>query len=183
MREEEYSIIERCREGESEVYAVLVQRYQNMVYNLAYRILGDAESAKDIAQDSFISAYNSLREFRNGSRFSTWLYSIVTNKCKDHLRGRKPTVSIDDLAETTASGGQTPEAALCTKQAVRSLQAALDTLPVECREILVLKHLEGLDYKEMEAVLGVSANTLKVRTHRARELLRKCLVERGHQDG
>ncbi len=183
MQEEEYSIIERCREGDSELYAVLVERYGNMIYNAAYRMVGDPETAKDMAQESFIAAYSALREFRNGSKFSTWLYSIVMNKCKDHLRLRKATVSLDDVAETTACRGQTPEAALCAKQTANSLQAALDTLPGEYREVLVLKHMEGLDYKEMETVLGVSANTLKVRTHRARELLRKYLVEREYRNG
>lgn len=182
-RTEEYAIIEECRNGNIEVYAVLVERYQEMVYNIAYRMLGDAETAKDIAQESFISAYGALKTFKNDSKFSTWLYSITMNKCRDHLRGHTATVPLYEITEMTPCGGLNPEEAMSRKQAVKELQAALALLPDVYREAVVLKHLEGLDYKEMEAILGVNANVLKVRTHRARELLRKSLGEGGDCSG
>jgi RNA polymerase sigma-70 factor (ECF subfamily) len=170
---EEYSIIERCRRGDSEIYAVLVERYKEMIYNVAYRMLGDEESARDAAQESFISAYGSLSSFKNGSKFSTWLCSIAMNKCRDHLRGRKTMVPLDDIEEHAVAQGPDPETALSRKQSSRELQAALGALPADYREVIVLKHIEGLDYKEMETVLGVSANTLKVKTHRAREWMKR----------
>ncbi len=180
---EEYSIIEQCRRGDSEVYAVLVERYQEMIYNVAYRMLGDTESARDIAQESFISAYGSLASFKHDAKFSTWLCSIAMNKCRDHLRVRKTTVALDDIEELAVSQGPDPERALSEKQSSRQVQAALSALPADYREVIVLKHIEGLDYKEMEAVLGVSANALKVKTHRAREWMKKYFEKRRCPDG
>ncbi len=180
---EEYSIIERCRKGDPEIYAVLVERYQEMICNVAFRMLGDAETAKDVAQESFISAYGSLASFKNDAKFSTWLCSIAMNKCRDHLRGRKTTVPLDDIEELAVAQGPDPETVLSRKQSSRELQAALSALPAEYREVIILKHVEGLDYKEMEAVLGVSANALKVKTHRAREWMKKYFEKRRCPDG
>lgn len=176
---EEYSIIKQCVAGYTESYAILVERYQKMVYNIAYRMLGDEDTAKDIAQESFISAFSGLRHFHNGSKFSTWLYSIVMNKCRDYLKSRKTHIPIEEIPEVVDHNRANPEEALREKQTMEEIQAALDAMPQDYREAIVLKHIEGLDYKEMEAILGVKANVLKVRTHRAREMLKNLLKEKG----
>lgn len=179
MQTEDYSVVELCRKGNSEAFAILVERYQGMVYNIAFRMLGDAEAAKDMAQDSFIAAYEALKDFRSDSKFSTWLCSIVLNKCRDHLKCRRPHVAIDEIAELPAPKASNPEDELLGRQLGKGIQGALNALPADSREVIVLKHIKGLDYKEMETVLGISVNTLKVRTHRARELLRKRLLDMG----
>lgn len=179
MHTEDYSIIEQCRNGNAEAYAVLVGKYQRMVYNVAYRMLGDGETANDIAQDSFIAAYEGLKRFRNDAKFSTWLCGITINKCRDHLKGRKPHVPMDEIAEPADSKALNPEEELARKQSGKGIQRALEALPEDYREVIILKHIRGLDYKEMEEILGVGVGALKVRTHRARELLKKHLVERG----
>lgn len=183
MQTEEYSIIKQCMDGNADIYAVLVERYKSMVYNIAYRMLGETESAKDMAQESFISAYIALKDFKKNSKFSSWLCSIAINKCRDYLRSKKDTVSIDEIAEVSVSKIATPEDAACNRQIGHGIQTALNELPKEYREAVVLKHIEGLDYNEMRNVLGVSANTLKVRTHRGREMLKKLLRERGISGG
>ncbi|MDA8084441.1 MAG: sigma-70 family RNA polymerase sigma factor [Nitrospiraceae bacterium] len=183
LQKEEYFIIEQCRKGNAEVYAVLVERYQEMIYNVAYRMLGDADSARDIAQESFISAYGALADFRNDSKFSTWLCSIAMNKCRDHLRVHRNMLPLDEIEEPAAARGSDPEAALSDKQSSRELQAALSALPEDYRQVIILKHIEGLDYREMEALLGVSVNALKVKTYRARECLKKYLGKRQQPDG
>ncbi len=183
MQQDEYSIIEECKNGNSEAYAILVERYQEMVYNAAYRMLGDSEAAYDISQESFISAYDSLKTFRNDAKFSTWLYSITMNKCRDHLRYRRPHVPLDEMADLLPSGTSNPEEAVSRKQLGVMLQKALNALPEDYREVIVLKHIEGLDYKEMESILRVKVNALKVRTYRAREMLRKFLIEAGVSHG
>ncbi len=180
---EEYSIIEQCKKGNSEVYSILVERYQVMIYNVAYRMLGDAESARDVAQESFIAAYGALKEFRNDSKFSTWLCSIVMNKCRDQLRTKKDMVSLDDITDLVAAKNADPEVALSNKQFSRELQTALGELPEEYRQVIILKHFEGLDYREMEAILGINANALKVKTYRARECLKKYFEKRLCLDG
>lgn len=183
MLSEEYSLIEQCRDGNSEAYAILVERYQAMVYNVACRMIGDRDAAYDISQESFISAYDDLKRFRSDSKFSTWLYSITVNKCRDYLRSRKSNTPLDAVSEILASKLLNPEAAMYQKQLGRALEAAIAALPEDYREVIVLKHIEGLDYKEMESILGVSVNALKVRTYRAREMLKKLLIETGVSNG
>lgn len=183
MEAEEYSLIEQCKDGKSEAYAILVERYKEMVYNVAYRMIGDRDAAYDISQKSFISAYDDLKRFRNDSKYSTWLYSITVNKCRDYLRCRKSDIPLDDLSEILPSKMSDPEDSMHQKQLGQTLQRAIEALPEDYRDVIVLKHVEGLDYKEMESILGVSANALKVKTYRAREILKKFLLEAGVSNG
>jgi RNA polymerase sigma-70 factor (ECF subfamily) len=176
---EEQVIIQRCLDGDAEQYAVLVDRYKDMVFNIAYRMLGDEDAANDMAQESFISAYEGLRGFRFGSKFSSWLYRIVMNKCRDYWRAGKKALSIDDIREVTPGADPTPEQIAASGQAGDAVQRALGTLPAEYREVIILKHLEGLDYREIADILGVEVAALKVRAHRGREKLRRILEEMG----
>jgi RNA polymerase sigma-70 factor (ECF subfamily) len=179
MPEDEDTIINQCLDGDDDQYSVLVDRYKDMAYNIAFRMLGDADVAKDMAQESFIAAYNALREFRFGSKFSSWLYRITVNKCRDHLRARKETVSVDAIREITPAGDRTPEQVASSRQTGDAIQQALNGLPPEYREVIVLKHIEELDYREIAEILGGEVNTLKVRAHRGREMLKKLLEGTG----
>jgi RNA polymerase sigma-70 factor (ECF subfamily) len=172
---EEHEIIRQCLNGEQEQFALLVDTYKSMAYNIAYRMLGDADMAKDMAQESFISAYASLEKFEYGSKFSSWLYRIVVNKCKDHLRAERDTVQVDEIAESVPSRGRTPEQIASSRQTGDVIQNALNSMPEVYREVIVLKHIEELDFQEIAAILGVSVNALKVRAHRGREMLRELL--------
>ena len=176
---EEHAIIKLCLNGDADQYAVLVDRYSAMAFNIAYRIVGDADAAKDMAQESFISAYTALEDFKFGSKFSSWLYRIVVNKCRDHLKSAQETAAIDEIAELVPARGQTPEQALSSRQTGDMIQIALSRLPVEHREVIVLKHVEGLDYGEIADILGVKVNALKVRAHRGRESLKELLEGMG----
>jgi len=174
---EEHETIRRCLDGEPEQYALLVDRYKAMAYNVAYRMLGDADLARDMAQESFISAYEGLENYQYSAKFSSWLYRIVVNKCKDHLRTVRDTVLIDEISDIIPAGERTPEQAASLRQTGEALQKALNSLPAEYREVIVLKHIEELDYQEIADILGVSVNTLKVRAHRGRERLKELLRE------
>ncbi len=176
---EEHEIIKQCLNGDADQYAVLVDRHSAMAFNIAYRIVGDAEAAKDMAQESFISAYNALENFRFGSKFSSWLYRIVVNKCRDHLRAAQKTAALDEIAELVPARGQTPEQSSSSRQTGDMIQKALSALPVDHREVIVLKHVEGLDYGEIADILGVGVNALKVRAHRGRERLKELLEGMG----
>jgi RNA polymerase sigma-70 factor (ECF subfamily) len=177
------TMIRRCQAGEKDCYAVLVDRYRKMVFNVAYRMLGDGDSAKDLAQESFIAAYHGIGQFRFGAKFSTWLYSIVLNKCRDHLRQFRDTLSTDDIAGTHPHHGASPEQSTASRENRDMLQHALDALPDEYREVLVLKHIEGLDYREISAISGTGVPALKVRAHRGREMLKKVLEKAGVTHG
>lgn len=177
--EEEYAIIKKCLAGDAEQYSVLVDRYKDMAYNIAYRMLGDADIAKDMAQESFIAAYNALGDFKFNSRFSSWLYRIVVNKCRDHFKASKETVPVDEICDYIAGQDPTPEQAAACRQAGDVVQQALNGLPRDYREVIILKHIEGLDYQEIADALGVSISALKVRAHRGREMLKKLLEGAG----
>ena len=179
MREDEHDIIERCKAGDSDAYAVLVDRYRSLAYTVACRMTGDAEAANDIAQESFCAAYVGLRHFRYASKFSSWLTSIVLNKCRDHLRSRRPTVAVDEIADLRTTGRRDPEQEAMAGEAVDAVQRALDALPPDYREVIILKHIEELDYRSISEVLGVTIGALKVRAHRGRELLRELLERSG----
>lgn len=180
---DEEAIIRQCLAGDKDSYSVLVERYKTMAYNVAYRIAGDEDTAKDLAQESFIAAYAGLDGFRFGSKFSSWLYSIILNKCRDHLRTVKDTVSTDDIAEVMPDKGISPEQAASAHQKSAVLQRALNALSPEYREVLILKHIEGLDYQEIAVVTGAGIPALKVRAHRGREMLKKILEKAGVTHG
>jgi RNA polymerase sigma-70 factor (ECF subfamily) len=183
QRPDEEAIIRRCLDGDQDSYSVLVDRYKIMVYNVAFRMLGDGDAAKDIAQESFIAAYGGLGQFRFGSKFSSWLYSIVLNKCRDHLRLVKETISTDDIAGVRPDTGPSPEQTAAAHQGRNILQGALNALPPEYREVLILKHIEELDYQEIAAITGAGIPALKVRAHRGREMLRRILEQAGVTHG
>ncbi len=183
QRPDEVDIIRQCLAGEKDAFAVLVDRYKIMVHNLAYRMMGDADSANDIAQESFIAAYEGLGRFKFDAKFSSWLYRIALNKCRDHLRLAKDTVSTDDIAGVRPDPGISPERAATTRQSGDILQRALDTLPAEYREVIILKHIEELEYGEIASITGAGIPALKVRAHRGREMLRKLLEEAGVTHG
>jgi RNA polymerase sigma-70 factor, ECF subfamily len=180
---EEADIIRRCLDGETDSYSILVDRYKMMVYNVAYRMLGDGDSAKDISQESFIAAYGGLKTFKRDAKFSSWLYTIVLNKCRDYLRQAKDYIPIDDISDVRPGSGISPEQAAANRQSGDMLQQALDALPAEYREAIVLKHIEELDYQEISAITGASVSALKVRAHRGREMLRKVLEKAGVTHG
>lgn len=175
----DHEIIRQCRLGNRDQYALLVDRYKDMACNIAYRIVGDRDAALDMAQESFIAAYSGLGHFREGSKFSSWLFRIVVNKCKDYLRSRRETVPADEICEIMPGREQTPEQALSSRQTCDAVQKALNALPEEYREVIVLKHIQELEYTEIAGILDISVNALKVRAHRGREMLKQLLEGAG----
>jgi len=179
LQPDEEGIIRQCLNGDRNSYSILVDRYKTMVYNVAYRMVGDGDTAKDLAQESFIAAYAGLGRFKFDAKFSSWLYRIALNKCRDHLRLTKENISTDVIAETHPASGRSPEQAAAARESSDILQRALDELPAGYREALILKHIQELDYQEISAITGAGISALKVRVHRGREMLRKILEEAG----
>ena len=188
-REQEAAVIQAVLDGDVNAYEALVKEYEKNVYNLALRMTGNSEDAADMAQEAFIKAYNSLTAFRGDSKFSVWLYRIVSNVCLDFLRSRsrKQTVSLStenddgeevelDIADETHSPEQLLDRSL-TRDAVRRGLAAL---PSDHREILLLREIQGLSYEEIADVLGLEAGTVKSRIFRARKKLCSFLIKDGN---
>jgi len=159
--------------GRAEAFGTLVERYDRAVYHLAFRTLRDVEEAKDASQEAFFKAYRALRTFRPGAKFSTWIFTITYHACCDRLARRKR-FSGEELPGHADPGAGPAELAVRGDTAVR-LRAAVDALPEKYRAVITLFHLQGKQYEEIAAVLGLPMGTVKTHLFRAKELLRKAL--------
>lgn len=191
-REQEALTVQRVLDGDVNEYEKLVLEYQKNVYNLALRMTGDAEDAADMAQEAFIKAYNSLASYRGDSKFSVWLYRIVSNVCLDFLRARKrrQTVSlsvVDDEGEETeleiSDESASPEKLMERSMTRDAVRRGLQELTPEYRQILILRELQGMSYDEIAETLGLESGTVKSRIFRARKKLCTFLVRDGNISG
>jgi RNA polymerase sigma factor (sigma-70 family) len=185
---QEDEIIRRVRAGDTDAFGLLVDEYQKNVYNLALRMTGSPEDAQDMSQEAFIKAYNSLSSFRGESKFSVWLYRIVSNVCLDFLRSRSKNqamslnVELDDgeteldIPDLRCLPEDELERAL-TRQAVRD---GLEALPPDQRQILLLREIEGFSYEEICRILALEEGTVKSRIFRARKNLCARLLSGGN---
>lgn len=191
-REEELEIILRVRAGDTDAFEALVLEHQNKVYSLALRMVGNEEDARDMAQEAFIRAFNSLASFRGESKFSVWLYRLTSNICIDFLRGRakRRTVSLNWEDEDGEEGELeipderfSPEARLERTELRESVRRGLDSLSPEYREILLLREINGLSYDEISRALNLEEGTVKSRIFRARKKLSEFLIREGNIPG
>ena len=182
---DEKALIDAARQGDVGSFNQLVLSYQSMVYNFAYRILGDRHAAADATQDAFISAFKAIGKFRGGS-FKAWLLRIVTNACYDQLRRkqRQPSTSLDALlvldpapTQSLTDSRESPEEYTVRQDLSRAIQVGIGTLPPEQRITLVLADVQGFSYQEIAGVTGVSLGTVKSRLSRARGKMRDFLLD------
>ena len=182
---DETGLIEAAQHGDLDAFNRLVLAYQNMVYNQAYRVVGDMDVAEDASQDAFIIAFRKLGTYRGGS-FKAWLLRIVTNLCYDELRRRKrrPTTPLepmdhdDDEIESPrwlSDPSETPEQTAERVELAKAIQYCLNGLPPDFRAIVTLVDIQGLDYSEAAQALDRPLGTVKSRLARARTRLRDCL--------
>ena len=178
----EESLIQQAQKGDVAAFNRLVVQYQELVFNVAYRIMGDPAAAEDVAQETFITAYQSLRTFRGGS-FKSWLIRVATNRCYDELRRRKrrPQSSLDEIMDENESFAflrspqDGPEAHRQRVELALTIERCLKDLPDDQRIVTVLSDVEGYDYQEIANITRVSLGTVKSRISRARAKLRDCL--------
>jgi RNA polymerase sigma-70 factor, ECF subfamily len=174
-------LVARSLAQEQEAFGQLLDRHAATIVNLGYRMVGNRSEAEDLAQETFLAAYKALSTFRADSKFSTWLYRIATNKCKDWLRVKRPghgqyDLDADESLDLYVTEDRTPEVLLSRQQVAQELEQAIQRLPPLYREAFVLKHVEGLSYEEMEEILGVSGDTLKMRVYKGRVQLSRELA-------
>ena len=188
-REQELTVIRRVQHGDVDAFGLLVTAYEKNVFNVALQMVGNREDAQDIAQEAFLKAYNSLSSFRGDSKFSSWLYRIVSNLCLDFKRrqGRRPSASLtveDDEGETLqldiADESQSPETLLERKLTREAVQRGLRELPDEQRQILLLREIQGMSYEEIGEAMHLEAGTVKSRIFRARKKLCAFLLKDGN---
>ncbi|MDI3419048.1 RNA polymerase sigma factor [Streptomyces luteolus] len=162
----------RAAEGDEEAFAVLVRRHAGALVGLATRLLGNQVEAEDAVQDAFISAWRRLPEFRGQSSFGTWIYRIVTNRCLNVLRARKPQAALDTAPEPAAPEHTVaPDRITEARAAVGDMRQALDGLSAEQRACWVLRELDGQSYESIADTVGISQQAVRARVFRARRHL------------
>jgi RNA polymerase sigma-70 factor (ECF subfamily) len=177
---EDAQIIERTLCGEPEAFNLLVHRWERHIYGLALRMLGRDDEAKDATQETFLSAYRNLSKFRGEAKFSSWIYRIALNICNTKLRGRnKNLVSIEEQQESSgfevAADTQDLAEGIQREQVARHVRRALQGLPAEMRQVIVMKEYEGLKFSEIADVLGIPISTVKTRMYTGLSELKKRL--------
>ena len=183
---DEAALIARCLEGDDSAFDELVQRYQDMVFNLSYRLLGSYDESADMTQEVFLQIYRKLGSFRRDASLRTWIYRIVINRAKNRQRwwmrriGEMTAMSLDEaeanptceLIALEVALATAPDKALERKEESQLLMRAIEQLPFSHRTILLLKEIEGLSYDEIAATLNLPLGTVKSRLARARKSLR-----------
>jgi RNA polymerase sigma-70 factor (ECF subfamily) len=188
---DEEALIAEAQKGDLDSFNGLVLAYQSLVYNVAYRIMGEPDSSEDATQEAFISAFKNIKSFRGGS-FKSWLLRIVTNACYDELRRRKrrPASSLEELTEfsegsdseepaTLGSHADAPETAAVRSELTAAIEDCISRLSAEFKVVAVLVDVQGYDYREVSEVIGKPLGTVKSRLARARAKLRDCLQKHG----
>ena len=186
MATNEEQLVAHAQAGDAAAFEELVRLHERYVYNLALRVVGNPEDAEDLAQQTFLRAWRALGSFRGESRFSTWLYRIVTNLCCNRLprlRQELAALDPDDEALSLPDERQDVEAGLLTGALKARLHDAFRNLPESYRLLLTLRHLQGLSYDEIASAAGLPLGTVKTGIFRARRILRAALEQYEALDG
>ncbi len=180
LSQDESQWIRRAQAGDMAAFERLVEPHAGFVYNLALRLLGDAQEAEDLAQEALLRAWKGLPRFRAEARFRTWLYRIVTNLCYNRLPRLKADLQAldpDDAALALPDGRQKPDRRLLTGELRARLHGAIEDLPDPYRMLITLRHLQELSYAEIADVTGMPLGTVKTGIHRGRKRLQAVLSE------
>ena len=192
MSELEQSLLKRLRDRDERAFRQLVGEHRDRVYNITYRMLGNKAEAEDVAQEVFITVFKTIDTFREESKFSTWLYRVAVNHCKNRIKylARRHDRDRDELDESTQGSStgngaigsappRSPDAALAGVQMEEVLREAINSLDAEQKMVVILRDIEDLSIEEICAITDMPDGTVKSRLHRARLALRKALQRKG----
>lgn len=179
----ESMLIEKSVQGDVASFEKLIVKYNRYVYNIAFRMMGNEEDAKDMSQETLIKAFKAISQFKMESSFSTWLYRITINVCKDELRKRKETVlsydaeiSEDSTLKDIIKDEEANPILIYEKLELKaSIETALDKLSEENKSVVVLKDLLGYSYEEIGEILQIPIGTVRSRLNRSRTMLKSIL--------
>jgi RNA polymerase sigma-70 factor (ECF subfamily) len=184
MGRSDEELVEACLAGEESAFDVVVGRWEKRIRGAIYRFIGSEDDARDLCQEAFLKAYRSLGSFKQEARFSSWLYQIALNLCRDRLRRRRgrTMVSLDELEEGGAAmtmPGPTALDLLQERDVSRLVAGAIASLADEQREVIILKEYQGLTFLEIAQVLDMPISTVKTRLYRGLDQLRSRLERQG----
>jgi RNA polymerase sigma-70 factor (ECF subfamily) len=172
---EENQIIARVRAGDRDAYAALVDAYKGAIFNLAFRMTGSYHDADDLAQETFIRAYENLRRYDSEKRFFTWLYTISLNLIRNHLKKRGQHQSRETTEQNISERGNANDASMeqdmIQAQEFRHLESCLLALPADLREAVVLRFYQDLSFEEISVISDASVSAAKMRVYRGLEQL------------
>lgn len=190
LLEEDTVLVKAFQAGDKSAFDELVIKHEEKLFNVCYWLLGDYQEANDSAQDAFIKAYRGLGKFRSESRFFTWLYRIAVNTCKNKLqsveyRQKNKMVPLDNPGHPAATESavgiedelQSPVVKIEKKERLALLKKAINVLPSDQKTVVVLRDIEGLSYKEIASITGLTLSAVKSRLFRGRQDLRERLTK------
>ncbi|MBM1107937.1 sigma-70 family RNA polymerase sigma factor [Aurantibacter crassamenti] len=166
--------IDAVLNGDTKAFAVLVNRYRNMVFTLTVQLLKNREEAEEIAQDTFVKIYKNLNTFNGDSKFSTWVYRIAYNACLDRIKKNKKhetTISINEYNESQINSLETAFDIMDRTDREQAIKSCLQKLPEDDSVLITLFYFEELSLTEISKVIGISANNVKIKLYRARKRL------------
>ena len=176
-------ILGRCLAGDERAYRELVQRYERQVFTLARRMLGSAEDAEDLTQETFVRMFRALERYDPARPFAAWLYTIASRLCIDHLRRRRvrpiaalPRDADDDRPFEVEDTALRPDEQVAHAEEEDRVRGLIDSLPPHYRLVVLLRHQQDLSYDEIAEALHLPLGTVKARIHRARALLKERLA-------
>jgi len=174
--QDEVSLLRASLEGETEAWGEMISRYKDAVFGLCLGFLRNRADAEDVTHDAFIRAYVNLRRYNLEKRFSTWLFTIAANLCRNRLRYRRnhPVAELPDEIH----GGADPATIVARDDRHAGVREALTRLPYGYRAPLVLRFYNDLSYREIADVLAIPEGTVKTRIHRGKAMLKECMEER-----
>lgn len=185
MSDNEKELVNKARDGDIEAFEFLIHEYQKKVFNIAYRMIGNYDDASELAQEVFIKAYKSIRNFKGDSSFSTWIYKVTTNVCLDEIRKRKnkKVISLDEEIEykdgevkrQIKDERPSPEKILENKQVRKAVEDSINELADDFKTVIVLRDVQGFSYEEISKMIDCPQGTVKSRINRARQSLKQIL--------
>ena len=175
MQHNDTQLIGRILDGDTSGYAVLVDRYKDLAYTIAYRILGKREDAEEVVQDAFVKAFQNLSSFRQKAKFSTWLYRIIYNTAISKHRQKKP--GWQSIEEITVPDKAAEIMAEEEEDRHKILETAMQQLPEEDRILLTLYYVDESSIEDVHSVLGLSKSNVKIRLFRARKKLQELVTK------
>ncbi len=187
MPDAEHELILKSQQGDVAAFEALIKQHQVVAYNVALRILGNQEDAKDAAQEALIKVFKNISKFKAEAQFSTWLYRIVVNTCNDYLRKERSRqhFSLDQEMETSdgtlkrevADDRMAPEKVYEANSLREKVHLAIQRLPEQQRTVVILRDIEGMSYEVIASMLDLPVGTVKSRINRGRDALKQLLID------
>jgi RNA polymerase sigma-70 factor (ECF subfamily) len=188
--DEDLKYVFLCQKGDVDAFEVLVERHQKKMLNIAFRMMGDYDEACDVTQESFVSAYRSIKKFKAEAKYSTWLHRIVVNYCKNRLKQLRGKTIYDSFSLNDSGGAKrdeiwnqlpandaNPGIEMENRERDARVQQCITSLEEEYKEVVILRDIQGLTYEEIRDILQIPDGTVKSRLSRARSALKDCLTK------